>query len=100
MCCIKTPGEAGLQSGTWAARGLSKLQRGLAHTSGRWELHFPAALVIPRYSPTLRFAARGFHLGLPRKHNNDESAAPALSRELCFRPPRPPDEETTGRGGD
>ncbi|KAJ1151104.1 hypothetical protein NDU88_003891 [Pleurodeles waltl] len=38
--------------------------------------------------------------GLPRKCFNDESAVPAPTREPRFRPPRPPDDETAGRGGD
>ncbi|KAJ1207360.1 hypothetical protein NDU88_002751 [Pleurodeles waltl] len=73
---------------------------GTAGLSGCWELHFQAALGIPRYSPKLWVAARGSYLKLPPKHNNDESAAPALSRELCYRPPRPPDDKITGCGGD
>ncbi|KAJ1170754.1 hypothetical protein NDU88_002626 [Pleurodeles waltl] len=57
---------------------------------------FPSGPGIPRYFPALRAAARGFHLGLPRKHNKDESVVPARSRKLYFRPPRLPDDETTG----
>ncbi|KAJ1171051.1 hypothetical protein NDU88_002922 [Pleurodeles waltl] len=67
---------------------------------GCWELHFPAAPGIARHFLTLRGAAIGFHLGLPRKHNIDESAVPALARKLHFRPPHPTDEENAGRGGD
>ncbi|KAJ1114533.1 hypothetical protein NDU88_002768 [Pleurodeles waltl] len=36
----------------------------------------------------------------PRKQNIDESALPARSRNLNFRPPHQPDDESTGHGGD
>ncbi|KAJ1203299.1 hypothetical protein NDU88_007087 [Pleurodeles waltl] len=60
------------------------------------ELQFPVATGIRHCSFALQYAAGDSFLGLPRKYYNDEPAVPVPTQELCFQPPRPPDDETTG----